>query len=177
MLSLVIILTLFSTIAGRKRLPAFLIFSSIALVAFIPSCTAIMGVIDSQRFGEFNYATYKDVHDFRVERYLPPEATNIRLLKIPNGFRAKFMIAESDVKNWHNHFWAEYGDLDEFKQNATPDESPSVNDEMMLRFEGLNWNLPVADVAYAAPSAPNGATFVIWYNRQSNSAMLWGCYW
>ncbi len=53
----------------------------IALLAFIPVMCAIGTIVDRYRFGIFTYASFGDVRDFRVERYLPPTATQITIEK------------------------------------------------------------------------------------------------
>jgi hypothetical protein len=40
-----------------------------------------MAVTDEQRFGVFEYTSFDDVNDFRVERYLPTAATDITIDK------------------------------------------------------------------------------------------------
>ncbi len=74
-------------------------------IAFIPSCTAIQWVLDAQRFGVFEYETYAEVKDFRVERHLPPAATDITLEKFPNRNRARYKIAESDLRVFLEGQW------------------------------------------------------------------------
>ena len=86
--SVIIIATLAAPLAKLKRLPTFFAMMILGFVGFIPSCSEIMKIIDAKRFGVFSYASFKDVNDFRVERYLPSDAMQITLDKYPQGFRA-----------------------------------------------------------------------------------------
>jgi len=79
-------------------------------VAFVPSCTGIMHVLDGHRFGVFTYATFDEVDDARVERYLPPTATNITIHKQAIGFRARFTITQAQLDAHLDEAWRRYDD-------------------------------------------------------------------
>lgn len=177
LLAVIVCFTCLAPIARLRRLHVFFGTLLLAVVAFIPSCVGVMAVLDSRRFGEFEYATYDEVDDFRVERYLPPQARSIKLYKIPNGFRAMFQISEADLAAWHDSIWSDYGSADAFDTERGPDESEAIASEMLVHFELLDWLLPQPEVGYYAPVAANGATFKTWYDRDTNTAILWGCYW
>lgn len=177
LLAVIVCVTCLAPVPRLSRVQLFFGTLLVAVVAFIPSCVGVMAVLDARRFGDFEYASYDDVEDFRVERYLPPQARSIKLHKIPNGFRAMFQISEADVVAWHESIWSEYGTKDAFETERGPDESDTIAKEMMVHFEHLDWPLPQPEVAYYAPVGGNGATFKTWYDRDTNTAILWGCYW
>lgn len=97
-----------------KRLHVFLTVGVLCLICFLPLCGAIMRSMDAKRFGVFDYESFADVQDFRVERYLPPAATHITVDKYAQGFRARFTISRSDLDSF----------LDELSTNATLELPP-----------------------------------------------------
>jgi hypothetical protein len=92
MVSLIVIVTVVAVVKNWKPGLAFFLASSVAFIAFIPSCNGIMSMLDARRFGVFQYATFGDVRDFLVERYLPKAAKAITLEKTAMGHRAKYSI-------------------------------------------------------------------------------------
>ena len=80
--------TAVASIVRCRRLPTFLVASSLGILAFVPSCNAIMRVLDRQRFGVFEYASFSEINDHRVERYLPSSAEAIIVDRRAQGFRA-----------------------------------------------------------------------------------------
>lgn len=52
----VVLLTVYASPKSGTHFKSLCFYSLVALVAFIPSCTGIMMVIDVVRFGDFQYA-------------------------------------------------------------------------------------------------------------------------
>ena len=73
------VLTLTAAAPSLKwnRGKTFRIAMLLAFAGFVPSCVGIMSILDSHRFGTFEYASFSDVKDFRIERYLPTQAKDI----------------------------------------------------------------------------------------------------
>lgn len=93
-----------------RRVPTSIGMTLLSLIAFVPSCTGIMRILDADRFGVIEYASFDNVDDFRVERYLPPPATNITVDKYAQGFRARFTISQSQLDAYLDDVWRKYGD-------------------------------------------------------------------
>jgi hypothetical protein len=172
----VVVVTVFAPHAKLKRLPVFLVASFLAIVAFIPSCSVVMRVIDGHRFGVFEYPTFAGVADMRVERYLPHAATEITLEKRAGGFRAKFRIDEAQLRSYVDASWNESGG----RSVAKRDESSSIalKDTQWHRlFDDLGWP-PLDDAKeFQGPTAANGAGFVVWYSPSKSIAYERAGYW
>jgi hypothetical protein len=160
-----------------KRGKTFLIISLIACVAFIPSCVGIMAVIDTQRFGVFEYDAFGDVNDFRVERYLPPAATAITIDKYPQGFRARYSVTETDLIAYLDDIWAQYGDMSVVKRGemyAMETVDPEHHD---LQYGDLGWPPLENATEYHSPTAANGAGFSVWFSPREGIAYQRAGYW
>ncbi|MDM4019463.1 hypothetical protein [Roseiconus lacunae] len=82
------------------RTPKRIVWLSIAaVILFIPSCTGIMAVVDSQRYGRFDYADASDIpNDGNIE--LPVKAADITLYRNGAGHYAKFTIDTQSLQSW-----------------------------------------------------------------------------
>ena len=94
-----------------KRSPkkTFVALTALSFVGFIPSCVGVAMIVDSYRFGTFQYSTFEELHDFRIERYIPKEARTITLNKYASGHTAKYTISEIELKAHLDHLWANGG--------------------------------------------------------------------
>lgn len=164
-----------------KRGRVFRLSLAIAALLFIPSCSGIMAVLDSQRFGVFQHATFDDVNDPRVESWLPSAATDIRLQKRMGGFKAKYSITEADLKKFMGRIWQKYGQystmsraqiqtqLDSGRLIDTP--PPCVDDDP------TDWPPLTNPAVYMSPQAANGAGFTIWYSIEDGVVYQEAAYW
>ncbi len=174
---LIALLTLAAPLANRKRLHAFLGAKLLGILAFIPSCTAVMHVIDARRFGVFEYATFDDVDDFRVERYLPPTARGITLDKQATGFRARFQITETELSSYLDELWENDGDRAVVKRGgmfamAVVDPKSHEHD-----FGDLGWPHLENATEYYSPTAGNGAGCSIWFSPSEGVAYQRAGHW
>ncbi len=160
--------------SGRKISAAVLL----PLLLFVPSCVATSYVVDHYRFGMFHYDNFDSIHDFRVERYMPPAATDISVYKHPhgNGYRARFTISEADFDAWHTSFWEKYA---EYAINSRDDDNraPSSSRQFDQWFGEFNWSMPGDCVQYHSPVAGNGAHYTVQYSPDRQQAFLNSCYW
>jgi hypothetical protein len=186
-LPLKITLCLFAAVVAAMTLSApllkwkcgktFLITALLGLVALIPSCAGIMTVLDKHRFGVFHYATFGEVADFRVERYLPPTSTDITIEKKAMGFRARFNIKESELIAYLDDLWKRYGDRSIDTRTDFQSGSIVKPEEIEFHFKDLGWP-PLADATlYNGPRASNGAAFQIWYSKSQGLAYARAGYW
>lgn len=163
--------------AGMRRGTVFFSLVGLSIIVFIPSCTAIMERIDTTRFGEFDYELFADITDRHTVAYMPSKSTEIHTCQQPNGCWATFKIEESDLIHWFESEWQRYGDYSITERDVSGSELGDLRSDMDRHFVELEWALPEPDVCYAGPIASDGATFQIWYNRENNTGVLWGCYW
>ncbi len=175
--ALVGIITAIAPALKWKRGKTFLITTLVACVAFIPSCVGIMAVIDTQRFGVFEYDAFGEVNDFRVERYLPPAATAITIEKHPQGFRARFSINEADLMAHLDNLWARYGDRSVVKRGEMHSMSVVDHQSHGLSFGHLGWPPLDGATEYHSPTAANGAGFSVWYSPKQGIAYQRAGYW
>ena len=168
--ALVAIATAAAPLLKWKRGKTFLATAIIACVAFIPSCVGIMAVVDTQRFGVFEYDAFGQVSDFRVERYLPPAARAITIDKRPQGYRARYRITGAELWAYLDDLWTRYGDRSVVKRGELSG-NPSFNLESQKdRFGDLGWP-PLADAIHDhSPIAENGAGFFVWYDAKAGIA-------
>ncbi|WP_442481331.1 hypothetical protein [Aeoliella sp. SH292] len=161
----------------RKRTATFWWVLLVVALAFIPSCTGIMTVLDSVRFGTFQYATFGDVDDVRVERYLPPAATDIRVRKHMQGFDAKFRISESALDRYLESLWDEYGDGSTFSRAEYQESKQRISRSHPFLDDPKEWPPLTNPVEFQSPTAPNGAGFTIWYSKEDGVAYERASYW
>ncbi len=149
----------------------------LAFVAFIPSCTAIMSALDARRFGVFQYATYGDVQDFRIYRYLPDPARSITLEKTAMGHRAKYSITEAEMRGFIDRLWQEYG-----KGSAVPRENLGEGeaikpDEMERLFGDLGWPPLEQAIRFHSPVESDGGGAEYFLDTASGTAYHRAGYW
>jgi hypothetical protein len=156
----------------------FLISSSLAIAAFIPSCTAIMFVVDEIRFGTFEYATFEEVNDFRAERYLPTAATAILMQKHANGYLARYSISGSDFHAFLDNLWQEYGRHSTIERGKMLGEGlPAAREIQEAFFSELGWK-PLEDATlYYSPSEADGGGATYFFDSNTGVAMQRTGYW
>ncbi len=144
---------------SRKRFIAWgLLLGSLA---FVPSCTALMTILDQYRFGVFEYVGYDAVNDLRVERFLPDAATDITIEKSSRGYRAKFSISCESLEDWFDESWNRDGESSVVPRDNEESSIPITSDAFEIQYGDLGWP-PLEDaVEYVGPTAPNGAGFTI----------------
>ncbi|WP_148080025.1 hypothetical protein [Roseimaritima ulvae] len=165
------------TVVKWRRVPTFIGITLLSLIAFVPSCTGIMRILDADRFGVFEYASFDNVDDFRVERYLPPAATNITVDKYAQGFRARFTISQSQLDAYLDDVWRKYGDRSVVSRGEMLAMETVDEQSHQLYFGDLGW--PYLDDANEVhgPTAGNGAGFTIWFSPSEGVAYQRGSYW
>ena len=156
MTTCVVVVTIIAALLRSKPAVVFWYSSGIAFVAFVPSCAGLMSVLDVRRFGVFQYASYKDVQDFRIERYLPPAATKITLEKTPMGHRAKYTILEANLNAHLDELWNAYGEASASWRDELAEGTPANAEEFEFAFAGLNWPPLRNALSYSSPVEPDG---------------------
>ncbi len=154
MLAMIIIATFAAWASGWRPGAVFSVSVIVAVTAFIPSCAGIMGLVDASRFGLFQYASYPQVQDFRVERYLPEAATAITLEKSPMGHRAKYNLPAGALEEFLERLSAQAGttvDGTEIRQSAATNV-----DEIDQWFGDLDWPALKDPLRFQSPIEADG---------------------
>ncbi|MDE0862867.1 MAG: hypothetical protein OSA98_03705 [Rubripirellula sp.] len=160
---------LIAPVLRAKRSRIFLWGFPMVLLAFMPSCSIVMNIMDRSRFGIFDYDASQNIGDVRVERYLPPAARELTIDKYARGYRARFQVEPDLLEDWFDGVWDRYG---EYSVDAkVPPQFLSLTREAFdAEFGGLGWPRPTEVVFYQGPVAENGAGFAIWYDSDTGLA-------
>lgn len=168
LIAIVAIVTVFAPQLKWQRAKTFLVSSTLALVAFIPSCTGVMYLVDEARFGSFEYPSFDDVKDPRAERYLPTTATQIKMHKHASGYRAQYRIAETDFHAYLDSLWKQYGQYSSVKRGEMSGEALPVSQEQLeLVFSGLDWKCPSGAIEFHSPSEADGGGAVYYFDASA----------
>ncbi|MEM9368917.1 MAG: hypothetical protein AAGD07_23240 [Planctomycetota bacterium] len=174
---LIAIATIAAPLLKWRRAPTLVVVSLLSLVAFVPSCAGVMAVLDANRFGVFEYETFHDVDDFRVERFLPPVARSITVDKYAQGFRPRFTISQSELDEYLESVWRSYVDQSVVQRGQVFTMDPVDEKSNQIHYGDLGWpHLEEATEDYG-PVARNGAGFSIWYSPSKGIAYQRGSYW
>ncbi len=98
-----------------------------------------MEIVDAQRFGTYQYSTFADVDDFRVERYLPTNAHDITLNKYAMGHRARYSISESNLTAYLDDLWDKHGEYSASSREKLHDGVPVSGESFAHYFDELGW--------------------------------------
>lgn len=174
----VVVVTALAPSLKWRRGRTFLISSSLAVAAFVPSCTGIMFVVDGFRFGDFEYATFKDVNDFRAQRYLPSAASDISMRKHANGYRARYTITAAAFHAYLDNLWREYGERSVVARGKMSGEgSAASKEEQEAFFAELGWNPLENATVYYSPSEPDGGGASYYFDSDAGVVMQRTGYW
>lgn len=177
LLALIVLATLASPLVKWRRAPTFFVVTLLSFFAFIPSCATVMHFVDAKRFGVFDYASFNDVDDFRVERYLPPAATSITVDKYAQGFRARFTISQTQLDAYLDSVWDSYGDRSVVKRREMSSMDIVDAESHVLYYGDLGWPHLEDATEFFGPTAANGAGFSVWYSPSKGVAYQRGSYW
>ena len=156
---------------------AVLISTFIALLAFIPICAGVGSIIDSKRFGVFHYATYAEVQDFRVERYLPPQARDITLDKFAMGHRARYSITLDELTEYLDALWIESDGRSAVPRAKIDDGKLTPSKYFEDRFDGLGWAMPETAVEFHSPVQSDGGGANYFFDAKTNTVFQHAGYW
>ena len=177
LIALVLLATIVSVKLKWSPRKTFVIASLIAFIGFIPSCAIVMNVVDARRFGVFEYVSYDEVQDFRIERFLPPAARNITLEKTFIGHRAKYSISESELKSYVDGLWVAYGKHSGVARSNLKDGEPVKSQEIEMDFQGLNWPRMNDAVRFHSPVERDGGGATYFFDPTSGVTYHRAGYW
>ena len=161
-----------------KRYDVFSAATLLAIVAVVPSCTAITAALDLFRFGTFAYDSFDDIHDFRAQRYMPPAATNILMQTYSNGYRARYNISEDEFTAYLDDLWDRYG---KYSRSARDEYNYGVNPVSPETFEqdfgGLNWPPLQNATLYHSPMEDDGGGATYYFDAEAGIVYQRNWYW
>lgn len=177
MLALIVISTVLAFALNWKPIRVLVGTTAFSIVAFVPSCSGIMSVLDARRFGIFHHATCGEVQDFRIHRYLPDSARSITLVKTSMGHRAKYFISESELRAYIERLWKKHGEQSAIPRKDLKEGEIARLDEIQRQFGGLGWPpLPNA-IRFHSPVEGDGGSAEYFYDASSGTAYHCAAYW
>jgi len=151
----------------------------VALISFIPSCIGVGLVLDNFRFGPFHHATFGDVNDFRIERYLPTESLNIDLFKNHNGngYRAKYEITHSQLQNYVDDMWERWGEYSAISRSDLTEPKTKYSELALSEFTELEWSLEGEVEVYHSPVEGDGGGATYYHDPKTGVTLQRAGYW
>ena len=136
-----------------------------------------MSVLDARRFGVFQYATYDDVQDFRIYRYLPDSARSITLEKTAIGHRAKYSITEAEMRDYIDRLWNESGEGSAIARSDFEEGEIVKPDEIEYQFRELGWPPLTNAIRFRSPAQADGGGAEYFLDVSSGTAYHRAGYW
>ncbi len=161
-----------------KRSRMFVMSLGTAIVVSVPIFFGVTYVVDEFRFGDFAFETFNDIDDFRAERYLPPNATDIRMQKHANGYRARYLISEADFHTYLEHLWDECGQSSSVQREELAGAKTPASSEVLQRgFSDLGWKPLKNAIQHDSPLEPDGGGATWYFDSEAGVAYQRTCYW
>ena len=180
LVGLVIVLTLVAPYLKWRRTRTFLFGSLVAVVAFVPSLFGVSSVVDTFRFGHFQHASFADVNDFRIERWLPPDATDISLFKNygGNGYRARFTISEEKLIEYLDELWQAHAHQSAIQRHEFSHDGKETSGTAHFdQFQIIGWNPIAVSIVYHSPVEGDGGGATYYHDRNSGVTLQRAGYW
>ena len=143
----------------------------LCLLGSLPILFGVGAIIDSIRYGEFNFENADRLNDGYVE--LPTDATNITLHKYASGHELKFSTNRQSLEKWMED-WVDR--LSKFT-DATPFELGGSVGRFSDRFGQHGWKRPSDTVVYRGWRSGRGGGFDVWYSEREKTAFISAGYW
>lgn len=147
------------------------------VVGGLPVLLAVGAVVDSIRYGKFEYIDASKLNDGYVE--LPSDSTEIVLHKYASGHELKFKTNLESLEKWMSDWVA---DVSQYASNVTPfekDDSQSNygESEFTNRFGQHGWSYPSDAVVYRGWRSGRGGGFDVWFSATEKTAYISAGYW
>jgi hypothetical protein len=144
----------------------------ICLLGSLPTLFIVGAVIDSIRYGEFQFDTAGAIEDGYVE--LPADATRITLHKYASGHELRFATSRQSLESWMED-WVER--RSKYNGDVTPFKRSHSTLGFSDRFGQHGWERPNDTIAYRGWRAPEGAGIDVWYSDAEGIAFISDSYW
>ena len=172
--TIITIATIAAPYLHRRREQTFMTMFILGMFTYIPSCGLIMDVVDARRFGVFHYASFDNVNDPRVERYLPQAASDITLEKSYSGFRARYRIAKPELDTYLTDFSSSNGKHSHVQDEEISKETPVDLASHNQRYGDLGWPYLNDLVDYSGKTRGN---MTVWHSTEAEIAYQEAGYW
>jgi len=166
--------------AGRSQRTTWkvsLLAIAVSLFAFIPLCIGVSMVLDQYRFGLFHHATFLDVKDFRIERYLPVESQNIDVFKYGSGYVARFEIDRADLVSYVDGMWEKWGDRSAISRAELSEFSMVYSDRNSPQFAERGWSLDGQVDVFRSPVEGDGGGATYYHEVDTGVTLMTASYW
>lgn len=177
LIALVVLSTALAPLVKWKRGRMFGISLAFGCLAFIPSCMGILAVVDSQRFGTFQFDSALEVNDFRVARFLPEKARNISLKKFPAGHYARYSISKTDLLSYLDAVWDKYGKYSTVPRDRLHQGEPAFAQMIDHEFDGLEWPALENPIQFHSPVESDGGGATYYFDETSDTVYHRAGYW
>jgi len=117
---------------------------------------------------DIHFATFSDILEPHIKRFIPPNAVNITLHLQRNGHFANYKVSEEDFINFLNILW----EKDKWKKGKTLSKH-----DMEKQFEKLGWDPLENAILYSSPIQPNGAMTTYYFDAKAGIAYENTGYW
>jgi hypothetical protein len=175
--ALVAVGTVINPIRKWGRPKTFAVLTIVAFVLFIPSCIGVNTIVDAYRFGTFQYASFDELQDFRIERFVPSTARNITVNKYAMGHKAKYTISESELKSYLDQLWDAHGEKSAIARKDLKDQSVVTPETIKTNFAGLDWPALENAVEYHSPVESDGGGATYYFSRELSVVYHRAGYW
>ncbi|MEM9108533.1 MAG: hypothetical protein AAGC72_00750 [Planctomycetota bacterium] len=179
-IAVVVLVAVLSYCMSRKgrQLRLLGIVVTLVIVGFIPSCMGVMFVVDSIRFGHFEYASFSDIDDPRSKRYLPEAAIDIEMNRYAQGYQARYKISEEDFDQYLDDLWNRSGQYSSIKRGEYWNDGEAATQQDFDRdFEGVKWELLENAIIHYSPTESDGGGAIYFFDREAGIAMQRTGYW
>ena len=117
---------------------------------------------------DIHFASFSDVPEPHIKRFLPPNAVNITLNLQRNGHFANYKVAEEGFINFLNVLWGK----DKWEKGNGVGKK-----EMAKQFQKLGWDPLENAIIYSSPIQPNGAMTHYYFDSKAGIAYENTGYW
>ncbi|MEZ6035725.1 MAG: hypothetical protein R3C17_21720 [Planctomycetaceae bacterium] len=176
-IAVIAVVTVISPIRKWGRPKTFAVLTIISFVSFIPSCVGVTSIVDAYRFGTFQYASFTELQDFRVERFVPKKARNITVNKYAMGHKAKYTISESELKSYLDQLWDAHGKQSAIPRKDLENDAVVAPEDIKADFSGLDWPVLENAVEYHSPVEADGGGATYYFSRESSIVYHRAGYW
>lgn len=162
------------------------LLSLASMLLFIPSCVCVMAVVDSQRYGRFDYVAASEIPvDGYIE--LPEPATDITLYRNGAGHWAKFTIDTPSLKSWVDERRSLRPDLNSHHDDDewSPKDTNTVQPDMLglnervfdTRFPETGWAYNPAMLEMHVSRSDRGGGYTLWHVPSAGDTFISAGYW
>ena len=155
----------------------FAVSLSTCLIGGLPLLFAIGAVVDSIRYGKFEYEDALKLNDEYVQ--LPSDSTDIVLHKYASGHELKFKTNHESLQEWMTDWVA---DVSQYAANVTPFEKDErltnyKETEFRHRFGQHGWTFPQDAIVYRGWRSGEGSGIDVWFSEVEQTAYISAAYW